>query len=203
MMDGSLLLLGLSGPELTTAEAALFRSLQPAGYVLSARNFVTPHQTRKLTDDLRDLSNELPVIAIDQQGGRFTATRGIAPAAPSAPALAAAKDMGKIADAGAFTGDLLRLLGINLALAPVLDLDHFPDPPNTLRGGCWARDPQRVIDYAGQWNRWLRKRSIAGCANAPSPVARNISPPAGARWRSRITGFPRLRPPLRSSCARM
>jgi beta-N-acetylhexosaminidase len=177
MMDGSLLLLGLYGPELTAAEAALFRSLQPAGYVLSARNFVTPQQTRKLTDELRNLSNELPIIAIDQQGGRGSPTRGIAPAAPSAPALVAGKDLGKIADAGAFTGDLLRLLGINLALAPVLDLDHFPDTANTLRGRCWARDPQRVIDYAGQWNRWLRKRSIAGCAKHFPAGGRAVADP--------------------------
>ena len=30
MMDGSLLVLGVAGPELATAEAALFRKLQPA-----------------------------------------------------------------------------------------------------------------------------------------------------------------------------
>jgi beta-N-acetylhexosaminidase len=78
--------------------------------------------------------------------------------------LAAGKDLGKIAEAGAFTGDLLRLLGINLNLAPVLDLDRFPDDPRASRGRCWSRDPQRVIDYAGLWNRWLRKRHIAGCA---------------------------------------
>lgn len=164
MMDGSLLVLGIAGPELSPEEAALFRKLQPAGYILFTRNIVTAEQTRKLTDDLRGLSSETPIIAIDQEGGRVTRTKEIAPAAPSAPALAAKKDMLKIAEAGAFTGDLLRLLGFNLNFAPVLDLDHFPETQNALRGRCWGRDPQRVIDYAGHWNRWLRKRSIASCA---------------------------------------
>lgn len=164
MIDGSLLVLGLSGPELTPEEASLFRRLQPVGYILFTRNIVSATQTRKLTDDLRDLSRETPIIAIDQEGGRVTRTREMAPAAPSAPALAAKADFGKIADAGAFTGDLLSLLGFNLNFAPVLDLDHFPETQNALRGRCWGRDPQRVIDYAGQWNRWLRKRSIASCA---------------------------------------
>ena len=163
-MDGSLLMLGISGPEITLHEAALFRELQPAGYILFTRNIVSAEQTRKLTDDLRDLSSEIPIIAIDQEGGRVTRTKDLAPAAPSAPALAAAGDMGKIADAAVFTGDLLRLLGVNLNLAPVLDLDHFPETQNALSGRSWGRDPQRVIDYAGQWNRWLRKRSIASCA---------------------------------------
>lgn len=164
MLDGSLLILGITGPELSAEETALFRKLQPAGYILFTRNIVSAVQTRKLTDALRDLSYETPIIAIDQEGGRVTRTKEIAPAAPSAPALAAAKNMLKISQAGEFTADLLRLLGINLNFAPVLDLDHFPDTENALRGRCWGRDPQRVIDYAGHWNRWLRKRSVASCA---------------------------------------
>ena len=164
MSDGSLLLLGLSGPELTPGEAALFRKLQPAGYILFTRNIVSAQQTRKLTDELRDLSYDLPVIAIDQEGGRVTRTREIAPAVPSAPALAAHGDYGKIADSAVLTADLLRLLGVNLNFAPVLDLDHFPDQQNALRGRSWGRDPQLVIDYAGHWNRWLRKRHCASCA---------------------------------------
>lgn len=164
MTDGPLLLLGISGPQLTPEEASLFRRLRPAGYILFTRNIVSPEQTRTLTDDLRGLSPEEPVIAIDQEGGRVTRTREIAPAAPSAPALAACGDYGKIADAAALTGDLLRLLGVNLNFAPVLDLDHFPETRNALSGRSWGRDPQRVIDFAGHWNRWLRKRHVASCA---------------------------------------
>lgn len=158
MSDGALLLLGVTGPELTPDEAALFWKLQPAGYILATRNIVSPEQTRKLTDDLRGLHNEMPILAID---GREGATRNIAVIPPSASALAKRADMGFIADAAMFTADLLRLLGINMNLAPVLDLDHFPGAANT---GSWGRDPQRVIDRAGHWNRWLRKRSVASCA---------------------------------------
>jgi len=177
MCDGSLLLLGLEGPELTPAEAALFRRLQPAGYILFTRNIVSPAQTRKLTDDLRDLSANLPIIGIDQEGGRVTRTKEIAPALPSAASLAARGDMGKIADAGVLTGELLQLLGFNLNFAPVLDLDHFPSLSNALRGRCWGRDPQRVIDFAGQWNRWLRRRSITSCAKHFPACGRAVSDP--------------------------
>lgn len=174
-MDGSLLLLGLSGPDLTPEEAALFRRLQPAGYILLPRNLTSPGQARKLTDDLRGLSAALPILATDPQGGGFARTGQIAPAIPSAPVLAACRDMGIIARAGALTGDLLRLLGCNLNFGPVLDLDYFPNMETSPRGHRWGRDPQRVIDCAGHWNRWLRKRSIAGCARYF---------PAGGRARS-------------------
>lgn len=163
MTDGSLLILGVAGPQLTSAEAALFRRLRPAGYVLFTRNIESAAQTRALTDDLRGLSHDIPIIAIDQEGGRVTRTAGIAPAAPSPPALAAHGKPLKIAEAGAFTGDLLEMLGFNMNFAPVLDLDHFPGTPNALRGRSWGRDPQRVIDGAGDWNRWLRKRALTTC----------------------------------------
>jgi len=177
MTPGSLLLLGISGPELTAAEATLFRKLQPAGYILFSRNIVSPSQTRRLTDERRNLHLDDPILAIDQEGGRVTRTKEIAPAAPSAPALASRGDMVKIAEAGAFTGDLLRLLGLNMNFAPVLDLDHFPGQQNALRGRCWGRDPQRVIDYAGEWNRWLRKRSVASCAKHFPACGRAMSDP--------------------------
>jgi beta-N-acetylhexosaminidase len=177
MMDGSLLVLGIEGPVLTPGEAALFTKLQPAGYIIFSRNIQSPEQTRQLTDDLRGLHADEPIIAIDQEGGRVTRTAALAPATPAAPALAARADYGKIADAAALTGDLLRLLGINLNLAPVLDLDHFPDTQNALTGRSWGRDPQRVIDYAGHWNRWLRKQQIATCGKHFPAGGRAVSDP--------------------------
>lgn len=162
-MHGQLLLLGVSGPELTPEEAALYRRIQPAGFILFTRNIVSPEQTRKLTDDLRDLCEEEPIIAIDQEGGRVTRTSSIAPVLPAAPELAAHGNTINSAQAGALTGQLLRLLGFNFNFAPVLDLDHHPDKSNALRGRSWGRDPQKVIDHAGNWNRWLRKRGVRSC----------------------------------------
>lgn len=167
MSDGRLLLLGIEGPELTPAEAERIRALQPAGFVLFSRNLVSPHQTRKLTDDLRGLCEETPIIAIDEEGGGVARTRAFAPPPPSPPALVAHYVAGDqhntIARSACATADLLAMLGVNLDFAPVLDLDHDPGAQNALHGRCWERDPQRVIDYAGLWNRSLRKRGIAGC----------------------------------------
>jgi beta-N-acetylhexosaminidase len=162
-MTQSLLLLGINGTSLTSGEAERFRRLLPAGYILFSRNIADARQTRKLTDDLREISNFEPIIAIDQEGGRVTRTTALASPAPSAPALAARANYGLIHDAAVLTADLLRLLGCNMNFAPMLDLDHFPDVSNATSGRSWGRDPQRVIDYAGHWNRWLRKRSIATC----------------------------------------
>jgi len=176
-MNGHLLLLGVRGPEIAPDEAALFAKLHPAGYILFTRNIVPAEQTRRLPDELRGLSYDDPTLAIDQEGGRVTRTKEIAPTLPSANALAAKGDPLLSARAGVLTGDQLRLLGFNLDFAPVLDLDHHPELQNSLRGRCWGRDPQRVIDHAGQWNRWMRKRGIASCAKHFPACGRAMSDP--------------------------
>tara|TARA_R100000501_G_scaffold12618_1_gene23289 strand:+ start:67438 stop:68442 length:1005 start_codon:yes stop_codon:yes gene_type:complete len=66
------LILGLSGPSLTENERALLRDMQPAGYILFARNIQDPAQLITLTTSLRDLSGREDVpILIDQEGGRI------------------------------------------------------------------------------------------------------------------------------------
>lgn len=176
-MTGHLLLLGVRGPELAADEEALFRKLQPAGYILFGRNIVSAEQTRALTDRLRGLSYEDPILAIDQEGGRVTRTKDIAPALPSANAFAAKGETNLSARGGVLVADQLRLLGFNLNFAPVLDLDHHPGLQNSLRGRCWGRDPQRVIDHAGSWNRWLRKRSVLSCAKHFPACGRALADP--------------------------
>ena len=91
-MNGHLLLLGVRGPEIAPDEAEMFRKLQPAGFILFGRNIVSAEQTRQLTDALRELSRDEPILAIDQEGGRVTRTKDIAPSLPSANALAAKGD---------------------------------------------------------------------------------------------------------------
>ena len=176
-MDGSLLILGIRGPHLEADEAALFAKLQPTGFILFGRNIVSAEQTRALTDELRALSKDEPIIAIDQEGGRVTRTKEIAPSLPSAVALAQSGTPFQISEAGILTARQLRLLGCNLNFGPVLDLDHHPELQNSLRGRCWGRDSQRVIDRAGMWNRWMRKTSMRSCAKHFPACGRALSDP--------------------------
>lgn len=67
---------GCSGPQLTDQERDFFRSADPAGYILFARNCEDPAQLRALTDDLRELhGRERLLISIDQEGGRVARLR--------------------------------------------------------------------------------------------------------------------------------
>src|SRR5437763_14327435 len=67
---GQLILTGVPGYELDAESAELFRRIQPGGFILFGRNIQSAAQLRKLIDDLRDVSDVVPIITIDQEGGR-------------------------------------------------------------------------------------------------------------------------------------
>ena len=162
-MNTTRLIVGLEGPELSAEEISLYKDIRPAGYILFSRNLVSPTQIRELTDSLTALSDDLPFISIDQEGGRVWRTKEFSAAPPDAATFAAKADSKQIARFGAFTGQLLELLGINFNFAPVLDFDHYPEQNNGLRGRCWGNDSQNIINKAGVFNRWMRKQNILSC----------------------------------------
>ena len=164
MSPSDLLVLGVPGPELTSEDATLYRQVNPGGFILFTRNIVSPEQTRKLTDDLRDLCGPDSLICIDNEGGRVWRTAPFGHSPPSADQLRAHRNSTQIAQAGWIAGRQLRMLGITLNLAPVLDIDHEPTAANALRGRCWGHTDQEVINNAGVFNRFQRKQGILGCA---------------------------------------
>jgi len=56
---------------MSNEEKALFKDLDPFGFILFARNCQSPDQVRNLTDDMRKaVGREDVPILIDQEGGR-------------------------------------------------------------------------------------------------------------------------------------
>src|SRR6187455_2180414 len=136
---GQLLLTGVPGTELDPETAALFRRVQPGGFILFGRNITSATQLRKLIDDLRDVSEIEPIITIDQEGGRVSRLRLIGNEPPNAQALREKGDVKLIKQHGKLTGRLLRLFGFNLNLCPVLDISYDDTADNSLKGRCYGR----------------------------------------------------------------
>jgi beta-N-acetylhexosaminidase len=160
---GQLLLMGVPGAELDPATAARLRALQPGGFILFGRNIKSPEQVRKLIDDLRDLSKIEPIITIDQEGGRVSRLRLIGSEPPNAQQLRLKGDRSLIRRHGALTGKLLRLFGFNLNLCPVLDISYDDEADNSLKGRCYGTTVNQVIDFAGVFNKAMRKEGILSC----------------------------------------
>ncbi|NWK54748.1 beta-N-acetylhexosaminidase [Verrucomicrobiaceae bacterium N1E253] len=182
-MHGQLLMLGVPGTELTPEDATLYKAIQPGGFVLFGRNVSSPEQVRKLTDDLRELCDIPPIISIDQEGGRVSRTREIGTEPPSAQQLRDKNDPGLIAQHGQLTAHLLRLLGFNMDLCPVLDISYDDDADNAMQGRCYGSDPQQVITNAGIFNRNLRHcRVLSSGKHFPSCGLADADPHHELPW---------------------
>lgn len=181
-MHGQLLLLGVKGLELTPEEITLFKKVQPGGFVIFGRNVESPEQVRALTDSLKDICDIEPLITIDQEGGRVTRTREIGNEPPSAEQLRKAGDLkkvgGLIARHGMITADVLRQLGVNMNLCPVLDISYDDEADNAMKGRCYGSDAQEVITNAGIFNSNLRhKKKMLTCAkHFPSCGLADVDP---------------------------
>lgn len=148
---------------LTERERDLFSRFQPAGYILFSRNIADYEFTRELTDELRSLTEgaDLPIIAVDQEGGRVVRTSAIGVEHPSASALAATANAHLITQSAYYTAQCLQTLGINTVFAPVLDLAS--QRMNALPGRCWGDESQGVTSWAGIWNRAFFRTGVRTC----------------------------------------
>lgn len=142
---------GLAGPALAAAERDFFRSADPLGFILFARNCESPAQVRALVADLRETVGraDAPVL-IDQEGGRV-ARLGPPhwPARPAAARYGALMDRGEdIAAEAAWLGARLIArdlfdLGITVDCAPVLDLP-VPGAHDVIGERAFAADAATV-----------------------------------------------------------
>ncbi len=121
---------GVAGTNLGEAETALFRRVQPAGFILFARNCVDPGQLSRLIADLRACVDDSdPLILVDQEGGR---AQRLGP--PAWPAIPPARRFANLADQdeslaieaawlnARMTATELAAVGITVNCAPVLDV---------------------------------------------------------------------------------
>jgi len=143
-------IVGIAGPVLTPAEAALLRAHRPAGVILFGRNVVEPVQLHALTAALRAALPQGAVLLVDQEGGRVARLRP-----PHWRAHPAAGRIGEVYDtnpqaglrAAWLTGALIGLdcaaSGFNVACAPVLDVRRA-GASDVVGDRSFSADPQAV-----------------------------------------------------------
>nr|WP_158802776.1 beta-N-acetylhexosaminidase [Acidisoma sp. L85] len=159
-------ILGVSGPNLTSEEAALFRRLPPAGVILFGRNVVDPAQLASLMHDLRAVLAPEAVMMVDQEGGRVARLRP--PhwrAHPSAGAIARldTRDPAAALRAawahGAAIGAECRAAGFDVVAAPVLDR-AIPGQSDVVGDRSFGGDPERVAELGLAMAEGLRAAGV-------------------------------------------
>jgi len=137
------------------------RDLATCGF----RNIVSPAQVRELTSCLRETLGDDLLIMIDQEGGRVArlgADRGFDPGIDAA-AYAMLDQHAQREIAGAQARQLASL-GINVNLAPVVDLSIADDSPVIAGlGRSFGSDPELVTRCARVWIEEHARAGIASC----------------------------------------
>ena len=136
-------ILGLAGPRLTSAEAALWRRCPPLGAILFARNIQNPAQLRALTNDIRDVLGAAAPILIDQEGGRVARLKP--PQWEAFPAAARFEGLPELAQrANAYLmGAMCRAAGLDVVCAPVLDL-RLPGAHQVIGDRAFSAEPDEI-----------------------------------------------------------
>jgi beta-N-acetylhexosaminidase len=163
-----LLMVGFEGKEPTAELERYIEELCPGGVILFARNVSGPVGIARLISRLQAASRRgcgLPLlVAVDQEGGPVARLREgfselpgqarlgeMPPAEGKRAAYAAARK----------TGEELCAVGINLNLAPVLDVRARQD--SAVASRCFSSEPERVAALGAETIRGLQEAGVAAC----------------------------------------
>ena len=159
---GSLLIVGVEASSLSALENAWLRSLQPSGVLLFRRNIESPAQIHALWQQIASALQQPFFRCVDLEGGTVDRLRDMVGPTPSAAEVAATGSPAIFRDHGAFIGRLLRALGFNVDLAPVLDLALAAALP-VMRTRVVSAEPSQVIAYAAAFLEGLAQHNVLGC----------------------------------------
>lgn len=160
---GRRLVLGLRGPDLTDADVHLFRETGAGGLILYRRNFETPGRLAALLDGLEAALGRRLLVTTDHEGGRIVMlSRGVT-IFPDNLAAGTAGDLAAVRRQGEIEGRELRRLGVDVSLAPVLDVLTARYSPN-IGIRAYGRDPARVAACGAARIRGMQAAGLSACA---------------------------------------
>ena len=156
---------GRPAPELTPAVRQLLQDLHVGGVIYFERNVESPAQLAKLSADLQEAAraNGDPplLISIDQEGGRVARLkepRGFTEF-PGAMAIGATGDVENARLIARALAQELLAVGINMDLAPDLDVNNNPDNP-VIGIRSFGSDPQAVAAFGVAFAAGLQAEGV-------------------------------------------
>src|SRR3989475_4280512 len=162
---GQFLFIGLPGAELDEVARSLIEEIKPGGVILFGRNVQSPEQVRQLLDGVRAMLPVVPLCGVDQEGGLVDRLRLIFPPMPSARAIRQHGDLSGARTLGRVTGEILRMLGLDINFAPVMSIitQERSQLTNGLYSRSFGRSPGEVLGYTTVYMRGLQATGCLGC----------------------------------------
>lgn len=162
---GQFFFIGLPGTELDDEARSLIEEIKPGGIILFGRNVESAEQVRELIDGARGMLAIAPLCGIDQEGGLVDRLRDVFTPMPSARALRQHGDLSGVRTLGRVTGEVLRMLGLDINFAPVMSI--ITQARSQLTNGLYSRSfgqsPGEVLGYTTVYMRGLQATGCLGC----------------------------------------
>ena len=163
---GQLLIIGFEEPYLTKDVEEMIRKYKFGNFILFTRNIVDLKQleslTRRLHEVVMEATGVMPFISIDQEGGMVVRVMHKSCFYPGSMTLAATKpDNAK--EVGILMGKHLLSLGINMNLAPSLDINNNPKNP-VIGIRSYSDDPNTVSAYGLELIEGMQSTGIIATA---------------------------------------
>lgn len=150
------------GQSLNSQGESWLEKYQPGALIVFGRNIKSPEQIAKFNSDLQKFAArkmKAPFfLMIDQEGGTVTRLRTQVPL-PSALALGKMDDTKFTQGFGKALAIVLRTLGFNVNLAPVLDISA-PSKDSFIGNRTFGEDPAQVSERAGAYAEGLNEGGV-------------------------------------------
>jgi beta-N-acetylhexosaminidase len=164
---GQLFMVGFEGKDVTPELVEWMSTYHWGGVIIFGRNVESPEQLHRLTGGLQGLPqghDPLPLlVAVDQEGGRVARLKAPFTPFPSAAALGSIASEPLAYEVGRAMGHELRAVGINMDMAPVMDV--LTNAANTVVGDrAFGAGADRVARLGLAFARGLRTAGVSAIA---------------------------------------
>jgi len=160
---GQLFMLGFDGTTVSPEWADLQSRHKPGGMILFARNLEDPAQIIELTNGLQTRSpHSSLLIAIDQEGGRVSRLPKGFTIFPPCGVIGACHSEELAYAAASVTAAELRAVGVNMNMAPVLDVHSNPDNP-IIGDRAYGSEPDIVAELGLAAVRGFQGKGVVAC----------------------------------------
>jgi beta-N-acetylhexosaminidase len=164
---GQRIMVAMAGTSAPSWLLSAARDGRVGSVILFAANIVTRSQLQALTRSLQRAAvqggNPPLLIAVDQEGGQV---KRLAAGPPdlSPPQMARTGRVSVATSEGRATGSYLKALGINMDLAPVVDVPTFPGAFIWTQGRAFSFHPNTVAKYATAFALGVQSADVAATA---------------------------------------
>lgn len=163
---GQMIMIGFEGTNFSRKKSDLLKQIESGkigGVLILSRNIVDRRQIIHLVKQIRDVKTKYPLLnAIDQEGGmigRLNSSNGFRDFS-SSKEIAKTKSPQEAFILYVKMAKMLKSMGINLNLAPVVDLDYPDSSIISKKERSFSVNPDVVIKYSKEFISAHRKEGL-------------------------------------------